>query len=134
MGNEQCAECVGVGQIMTELKCKSCKGNGKFLSKIDCNKCNAVGTIKKAYYSQSASHIKFCDACGGRSSVDDPCSVCGATGRLEKQEKRFREIKCDKCNGRGQTDRCDDCIGRGVIEKKISCSKCDGKGKHKKDK
>eukprot|EP01084_Bolivina_argentea_P234839 395336_1 len=132
MGNESCVECAGVGQVITELKCNSCKGNGKFLSKMDCNKCKATGTIKKEYYSQSASHIKFCDACGGNSSVDDPCSVCGGTGRMEKSEKKFRELKCDKCNGRGKTDVCDDCIGRGTIEQKINCHKCEAKANIKK--
>ena len=132
MGNETCGECAGVGQQITELKCNSCKGRGEFLSGIDCYKCNATGKIKKEFTSMSASNIQFCSSCGGNSTPDDPCTVCGGIGRLANLQKKTREIKCDWCNGRGKTKKCEDCLARGTIETKINCSKCDGKGKHKK--
>mmetsp|Transcript_33317 Transcript_33317/g.29188 ORF Transcript_33317/g.29188 Transcript_33317/m.29188 type:complete len:135 (-) Transcript_33317:131-535(-) len=132
MGNETCTECAGVGQQIAELKCSSCKGNGTFLSRLDCNKCKATGKLTKEFTSMSASNIQFCSSCGGSSTPDDPCTVCGGTGRLNNVQKKTREIKCDWCNGRGQTNKCEDCHARGTVETKINCSKCEGKGKHKK--
>ena len=40
---------------------------------------------------------------------------------MEVTAKKFREIKCDHCLGRGKTDKCDDCIGRGTIQTNVDC-------------
>ena len=135
MGNYQpCSQCAGVGRMKIDLKCNSCKGNGKFPSKIDCDRCNATGKITKEFTSMSASDIQFCSSCQGHSTVDDPCSVCGFSGRLESIKKKTRTIRCGECNGRGKTNRCGDCIARGTIETEVACTGCNGKGKLKRTK
>ena len=113
-------------------QCNSCKGQGKYLSRIDCTKCNAKGKIIKEFTSMSASNIEFCSSCGGDSSHDNPCSVCGATGRTSNLVKKTRQIKCAWCNGTGQTNKCEDCIASGQKQVTITCPMCSGKGKMKK--
>lgn len=77
-------------KLTRKARCEECGGSGsRSGGKKSCPKCDGQGEIKQAQRRgfQQLVTIKKCDRCEGTGEiVEDPCSECGGSGRVEKRE------------------------------------------------